>query len=52
MPWLKTTLNDKPAKIMLNQCIAVDKSRLKEKIGVVDSSMMNEEAIRIVFGLS
>ena len=50
---VKTVLNGKPAKIMLNQCKALDKSRLKDKIGNVDSDTMRnaEEAIRIVFGL-
>ena len=51
---VKTTLNNKSVKIMLNQCRALDKSRLKEKIGEVDVSTMHnvEEAIKIVFGLT
>jgi mRNA interferase MazF len=28
---VKTSVNNKPAKIMLNQCRALDKSRLKDK---------------------
>jgi len=51
---VKITLNGKPAKIMLNQCKALDKSRLKEKIGFVDIDEMKqaEEAIKVVFGLT
>lgn len=51
---VKATLNGKPAKIMLNQCKALDKSRLKDKIGNVDDAIMRhaEEAIKIVFGLN
>lgn len=47
-------LNEKPAKIMLNQCKALDKSRISSKIGKIDSETMYavEDAIRIVFGLS
>ena len=47
-------LNGKPAKIMLNQCRALDKSRLQGKISSIDSIGMRsaEEAIKIVFGLS
>jgi len=50
---VKTTLNKKSAKIMLNQCKALDKSRLKEKIGEVDTITMKavEDAIKIVFGI-
>lgn len=51
---VKITLNGKPAKIMLNQCKALDKSRLKDKIGSVNAGTMQdaEEAIKIVFGLN
>lgn len=51
---VKTVLNGKPAKIMLNQCKALDKSRLKDKIGIADSKTMQaaEEAIKLVFGLN
>lgn len=51
---VKTTLKGKPAKIMLNQCRALDKSRLKDIIDNVDINTMKaaEEAIKIVFGLN
>lgn len=51
---VKITLEGKPAKIMLNQCKALDKSRLKEKITTVDLETMKhvEEAIKIVFELA
>jgi mRNA interferase MazF len=51
---VETSLKGKPAKIMLNQCKALDKSRLKDKIGTIDTCTMRaaEEAIKIVFGLS
>lgn len=51
---VKTLVNGKPAKIMLNQCKALDKSRLKDKIGNVDSDTLRnvEEAIKIVFGIT
>jgi len=50
---VKITLNKKPAKIMLNQCRALDKSRLQGKIGNIDAITMRSagEAIKIVFGL-
>jgi mRNA interferase MazF len=46
-------LEDKPAKIMLNQCRAVDKVRLFGKIGKIALDVMDqvEDAIRVVFGL-
>ena len=49
-----TSVDGKPAKIMLNQCRAVDISRLLRKIGTVDFEIMKavEEAIKIVFALS
>ncbi len=51
---VKTIVNGKPAKIMLNQCKALDKSRLKDKVGNVNAATMREaeEAIKIVFGLN
>lgn len=44
----------KPGKIMLNQCRAVDKSRLTSKIDEIDYETMKavEDAIKIVFGLT
>lgn len=43
----------KPAKVMLNQCRAIDKSRLGNRIDVTSSEIMLsvDIAIRIVFGL-
>src|ERR1700690_3116570 len=51
---VKITLDGKEGKIMLNQCKAIDKSRLKAKMGSVDSDTMRsvEEAIKIVFALN
>jgi mRNA interferase MazF len=51
---VKISLKGMPAKIMLNQCKALDKSRLKDKIGSIDAGTMGEaeEAIKIVFGLN
>lgn len=51
---VKSSINGKPAKIMLNQCRAVDKSRLKQKIGEVDPETMLAvvEALKIVFSIS
>jgi mRNA interferase MazF len=51
---VKTTVNRKEAKIMLNQCRALDKSRLLKFIGPVDQATMRavDEAIKIVFGIS
>lgn len=51
---VKISLDGKQGKIMLNQCKAIDKSRLKTKMGFVDSETMKnvEEAIKIVFALS
>jgi mRNA interferase MazF len=47
------SVQNKPAKIMLNQCRAVDKSRLTTKLDEVDPQTMRlvEEAIKIVFSL-
>ena len=51
---VQTILDEKPAKIMLNQCRAVDKVRLLRKMGKIGSNIMDqvEDAIRIVFGLT
>lgn len=51
---VKITLDTKPAKIMLNQCRALDKSRIKKKISEVDSKTMQAviEAIKIVFAIT
>jgi mRNA interferase MazF len=51
---VKILLDGKPAKIMFNQCKALDKSRLQKKIDEVDSDTMRnvEDAIKIVFELS
>lgn len=50
---VKIFLAGKTGKIMLNQCRAVDKSRLNGKIDTADQEVMAsvEEAIKIVFGL-
>ncbi len=44
----------KSGKVMLNQCRAVDKSRLGNKECHLDNSVMDQvdEALRIVFALS
>jgi len=51
---VKMILERKHSKVMLNQCRAIDKSRLLKKIDSVDNDTMKavEEAIKIVFGLS
>lgn len=51
---VEISLEGKQGKIMLNQCKAIDKSRLKAKIRDIDSDIMKsvEEAIKVVFGLS
>ncbi|MEI8365095.1 MAG: type II toxin-antitoxin system PemK/MazF family toxin [Parachlamydiaceae bacterium] len=51
---VQITLRGKPAKIMLNQCRAVDKSRLSDTIGEIDAEAMRavEESIRVVFALN
>jgi len=50
---VRITLNDKQGKIVLNQCRAVDKSRLLNKMGSADNQTMQEvvTAIKIVFGI-
>lgn len=51
---VKTFVDGRSAKIMLNQCRAIDKSRLLRKMGEIDFETMRaaEEAIKIVFALS
>lgn len=51
---VRIVLKGKNAKILLNQCRALDKSRLMDKIDEVNIEIMQqvEEAIRIVFGLN
>lgn len=50
---VKIDVSGKAAKVMLNQCRAVDKRRLGQRIEEVDKSAMRkvEEAIKIVFSL-
>ena len=47
------SIKGKQSKILLNQCRAVDKSRLQTKIGSADAAtmMLVDEAIKIAFGL-
>jgi mRNA interferase MazF len=51
---VRVTLGGTVGKIMLNQCRAIDKSRLAKKIDSIDHETMRlvEEAIKIVFGLN
>jgi mRNA interferase MazF len=51
---VKVSVGGKLGKIMLNQCRAVDKSRITGKIDEIDQETMKsvEDAIKIVFGLS
>lgn len=51
---VETSIKGKLGKIMLNQCRAIDKSRLLSKIDVVDQETMKlvENALKIVFGLN
>lgn len=51
---VKVVLQGKEGKIMLNQCRAIDKSRLTSQIGITDQETMFlvENALKIVFGLS
>lgn len=51
---VKVSVDGKVGKIMLNQCRAVDKSRLTSKIDDIDQETMKsvEDAIKIVFGLN
>ena len=50
---VKTVVDGKDAKIMLNQCRAVDKSRLGQKMGTIDTHTLQEvvTAIKVVFGI-
>lgn len=51
---VKTIVKGKPAKIMLNQSRAIDKSRLLQLIDNIDQETMRlvDEAIKLVFGLT
>jgi mRNA interferase MazF len=51
---VKVEVQKKPGKIMINQCRAIDKSRLLDKIEAVDHEIMHavEGAIKIVFALN
>jgi len=51
---VKTVVDGKEARILLNQCKAVDKSRILKKIGKADSKTMQMavEAIKVVFSIS
>lgn len=51
---VKIFMHGKLGKIMLNQCRAIDQSRLDNKIDDIDKETMQsvEEAIKIVFGLN
>jgi mRNA interferase MazF len=51
---VEVTVNKKPGKIMLNQCRAIDKSRLSGKIDIIDHEKMKavEDALKIVFSLN
>lgn len=51
---VQIVLKGNPAKILLNQCRAVDKTRLDKKIAEVDADTLKqaEEAIKIVFGIN
>jgi len=50
---VKTVVSGSPAKIMLNQCRALDKTRFGQKIGEIDLLTMQyvEEAIKVVFAI-
>ena len=51
---IKISLDGKAGKVMLNQCRAIDKSRLGEKIDSLDPKIMKlaDEALKIVFALN
>ena len=51
---VKSHIGKKLGKIMLQQCRAVDKSRLEEKLEHLDFDVMSrvDEAIKVAFGLS
>lgn len=48
-----TIVEGKQAKIMINQCRAIDKSRLMSQMGMADDETMDlvDEAIRVVFAI-
>lgn len=51
---VKSSIGKKLGKIMLQQCRAIDKSRLEGKLDHLDFDIMNrvDEAIKVTFGLS
>jgi mRNA interferase MazF len=51
---VKVEIAGKCGKVMLNQCRAVDQSRLRKKLGDLDFHVMEhvDEAIKVAFGLS
>jgi len=50
---VEATIAGKPAKIMLNQCRAIDKSRIAGFIEEVDIKIkLVDEAIKLVFGIN
>ena len=51
---VEVTVSGKPGKILLNQCRAIDKSRLTQKIDSIDLETMKavEDALKIVFSLN
>ena len=51
---VKVEIQSKSAKIMLNQCRAVDKKRILQKIGTIEQNVILaiDEALKVVFGLS
>ena len=51
---VKVSVAGKLGKIMVNQCRAVDKSRLTSKMDIIDHETMKsvEDALKIVFGLT
>ncbi len=50
---VKVEINGKSSKIMLNQCRALDKSRLQKQIGQVEPEILEavDKAIKLVFAL-
>lgn len=50
---VKTRIDGKPAKVMLNQCRALDKSRLQKYICELEIDTMRavDEAIKLVFSI-
>ena len=51
---VEVNVDDKKAKVMLNQCRAIDKSRIGKKITSFDQPTMKavEESIKLVFSIS